>query len=72
VSKKRYKNGTPPEAAKRALEFVAKHSKIKEVVDPFVGRGTIPLLAKKLGLSSVGIDIDPEQCALTRKALGIR
>jgi len=72
VSKKSYKNATPPEAAKRALEFVAKHSKVKIVVDPFVGRGTIPQLARHLGLDSIGIDIDPEQCALAKQALGIR
>lgn len=73
VSKKTYKNATPPEAAKRALEFVAKHSKVKVVVDPFVGRGTIPVLANGLGLglSTIGIDIDPEQCAIAKKALGI-
>lgn len=67
VSKKNYKNATPPEAAKRALEFVAKHSKIKTVLDPFVGRGTIPVLAKQFKLSSIGIDIDPEQCAIAKK-----
>lgn len=71
VSKKLYKNATPPEAAKRALEFVAKYSKVKTVVDPFVGRGTIPLLARQIGLSSIGIDIDPLQCEITRRALGI-
>jgi len=70
VSKKSYKNATPPEAAKRALEFVAKHSKVKIVVDPFVGRGTIPQLARPLGLHTIGIDIDPEQCALAKQTLG--
>jgi tRNA G10 N-methylase Trm11 len=69
VSKKGYRNGTPTEAAKRALQFVVKYSKIKQVIDPFVGRGTIPLLCRDLGLDCTGIDIDPEQCAITRKAL---
>lgn len=71
VSKKNYKNATPPEAAKRALEFVARYSKVKTVVDPFVGRGTIPLLARSLGLNSIGIDIDPAQCKEAKKMLGI-
>lgn len=62
VSKKNYKNGTPPEAAKRALEFVNHYSHIKKVVDPFVGQGTITKLAHDMGLDSIGIDIDPEQC----------
>jgi DNA modification methylase len=69
VSRKSYKNATPPEAAKRALEFISKYSKVREVLDPFVGRGTIPLLALELGLSCIGIDIDPEQCEITRKLL---
>lgn len=71
VSKKSYKNATPPEAAKRALEFVAKHSTVKVVVDPFVGRGTIPQLARSFGLDSIGIDIDPHQCALAKQTLGV-
>lgn len=71
VSKKSYKNATPPEAAKRALEFVAKHSTVKVVVDPFVGRGTIPQLARSFSLDSIGIDIDPHQCALAKQTLGI-
>lgn len=71
VSKKSYKNATPPEAAKRALDFVAKHSNVKVVVDPFVGRGTIPQLARSLGLDSIGIDIDPQQCALAEQTLGL-
>jgi tRNA G10 N-methylase Trm11 len=69
VSKRTYKNATPPEAARRALEFIAKYSKVKAVVDPFVGRGTILLLAKTLGFSFVGVDIDPDQCAIARQNL---
>lgn len=70
VSKKNYKNATPPEAARRALEFVARYSKVKTVVDPFVGRGTIPIIARDLGLNSIGIDIDPEQCKEARQNIG--
>ena len=69
ISNKLYKNGTPPLAAERALEFVEKYSTVKTVLDPFVGRGTIPVIAKKLGLNSIGIDIDPEQCEETKKIL---
>ena len=69
TSTKSYKNTTSPEAAQRALEFVNRWSKVKTVVDPFVGRGTIPLLAQQIGLFSIGIDIDEGQCALARKAI---
>jgi hypothetical protein len=69
VSKKLYKNGTPPEAAKRALAFIARNSTSRTIVDPFVGQGTIPGLAKALGLNSIGIDIDPEQCEKAKKFL---
>tara|TARA_A100001015_G_scaffold282462_1_gene346732 strand:+ start:346 stop:474 length:129 start_codon:yes stop_codon:yes gene_type:complete len=37
------------------------------VIDPFVGRGTIPYIAKNLGLDSIGIDIDPKQCQEARQ-----
>jgi len=57
-SKRLYKNATPPEAARRALEFVKRYSKVKTVVDPFVGQGTIISIARDLGLNAVGIDID--------------
>ena len=69
VSKKLYKNGTPPEAGRRALEFVKRYSSISTVIDPFVGQGTILVIAKELGLNSIGIDIDPEQCEKAKKIL---
>lgn len=69
-SKKSYKNATPPEAAARALDFVARYSKIHDVVDPFVGRGTITAMAAQRGLNAIGIDIDPKQCEIARKNTG--
>ena len=72
VSKKIYKNGTPPLAAKRALKFISRYSTSKIVVDPFVGKGTIPLLASELNLDSIGIDIDPEQCDEARVNLNLK
>lgn len=62
VSNKLYKNATPLIAAQTAVEFVARYSKIKTVLDPFVGQGTIPAVANKHGLDAIGIDIDQEQC----------
>jgi hypothetical protein len=62
VSKRLYKNGTPILAAKRGLEFIKRYSKKNNtIVDPFVGRGTITVLANNIGLNAFGIDIDPEQ-----------
>ncbi len=80
VSKKLYKNGTPILAAYKAVEFISTYSKHRLIVDPFVGRGMITAMAKMMGLDSIGIDIDKEQCKLAErfefskddlKALGI-
>jgi hypothetical protein len=66
VSAKLYKNGTPSEAADRALDFIKLYSKNNTVVDPFVGQGTITAMAYHKGLNSIGIDIDPDQCTIAR------
>lgn len=68
VSKRIYKNGTPFEAAKRAVDFVRINNKKNPlIVDPFVGQGTIPAIANKMGLDAIGIDIDPQQCEKAEK-----
>lgn len=66
VGKKLYKNATPTSAANVALDFVKRYSKVKTVLDPFVGQGTIVALANQRGLDAIGIDIDPEQCEKAR------
>jgi adenine-specific DNA methylase len=40
------------------------------VLDPFVGGGTSVVEATRLGASSVGVDVDPIACAITRAELG--
>ena len=70
VSKRIYKNATPVAAALRAVEFVRKYSNSNTVIDPFVGRGTIPAIANMVGLDAVGVDIDQKQCQ-EAKALNI-
>jgi tRNA G10 N-methylase Trm11 len=40
---------------------------ITKIVDPFVGRGTIPFIAKLFKIDCVGVDIDREQCEYARK-----
>lgn len=69
VSKRLYKNGTPTLAAQTALGFVRRYSSIPVVIDPFVGQGTIPMIASGMGLKVIGIDIDPKQCQITRENL---
>lgn len=68
VSDRLYKNGTPIEAAVRAVEFVKRYTKAGPfVLDPFVGQGTIPAIANAFGLNAVGIDIDAAQAAKAEK-----
>ena len=66
VSSKTYKNATPKLAAERAVEFISKYSPYSEIVDPFVGQGTIVVAANDRGLNAVGIDIDPNQIEITK------
>uniref|UniRef100_A0A6C0J4T1 DNA methylase N-4/N-6 domain-containing protein n=1 Tax=viral metagenome TaxID=1070528 RepID=A0A6C0J4T1_9ZZZZ len=61
---KLYKNGTSVNAAKTALEFIKRYSKNINVLDPFIGQGTIAAIGNKIGLNVIGIDIDQEQCKL--------
>ena len=69
VSKRVYKNGTPILAAQRALEFIKRYSKENNtIVDPFIGRGTIAVLANKMGLNTFGIDIDEDQVKIAEQA----
>lgn len=68
VSGRLYKNGTPIEAAVRAVEFVKRYTKAGPyILDPFVGQGTIPAVANAFGLNAVGIDIDATQAAKAEK-----
>ena len=78
LSKKIYDNATPMKAAERAMDFiVAQKNKQKfnaktlnfDVVDPFVGRGTVAIVAIEKGLSVLGIDIDPKQSKITERTL---
>jgi DNA modification methylase len=39
----------------------------KRVCDPFCGQGTVLHVAESLGADSVGVDIDPKVCEITRK-----
>jgi site-specific DNA-methyltransferase (adenine-specific) len=39
------------------------------VLDPFVGSGTVPVVARRLGRSYLGIDCAEEYCEMARKRL---
>ena len=78
VSPKLYENATPYAAAKAATDFLSKQIKKQkknpndspyDVVDPFIGQGTIGVTAIQNGLSFLGIDIDKKQCQLSQKLL---
>jgi DNA modification methylase len=62
ISERLYKNATPIKAAELCLEFVKKYNKKStDIIDPFVGYGTIVALANKMKMNAIGIDIDPKQ-----------
>lgn len=42
----------------------------KTILDPFVGGGTSVVEAARMGASTIGIDVDPVACAITRFELG--
>jgi hypothetical protein len=63
-----YKNGLGYDAVKHCLIFLQKHD-IDCVIDPFVGQGSVLLVAKEMGFTGIGIDIDPEQCEIARTNL---
>lgn len=56
-----YDNGFGIDAVKLVIDFLKKR-KIKTVVDPFVGSGTVVAVANAMGLKAIGIDIDKKQC----------
>lgn len=61
-----YPNAFGLDAVKLVIEFLKKH-KIKKVVDPFVGSGTVVAVANAMGLKAVGVDIDKQQCKKAEK-----
>jgi len=76
-----YKNGTPVNAARFAVDFLLEKrgewegkgwqspSSTWDIVDPFVGQGTVMYYGVMAGLSVLGIDIDPDQTRATRDML---
>lgn len=78
VGSKLYDNATPYNAAQAAAEFISKQIKKQkkdsntfkyDVIDPFVGQGTIGVAMISKELSFFGIDIDKTQCRLSEELL---
>lgn len=70
--KKIYKNASCPNGTQHAISFLKRYSHFDTIIDPFVGRGTTLIEAQKQGgFSGIGVDLDPKQCTIARKALGI-
>ena len=64
-----YTNGMGVDTTRRIMKFLQSKD-IHFIADPFVGRGTTLLIAKKMGMrGGIGVDIDPEQCKATEAAL---
>ena len=62
VSTRIYANATPIDAVIHAVDFIKKYSKKQnEIVDPFMGRGTVAVVANKYGFDVRGVDNNAEQ-----------
>lgn len=59
-----YANGMGLATAERVVQFAGTAHEC--IVDPFCGRGTVPVMADALGYSAIGIDLDPGQVACAR------
>ena len=65
VSTKLYDNATPENICIRCAEYISvvnKNKSIPDIIDPFVGRGTVGKATLLAGLTFLGIDIDQSQC----------
>lgn len=60
----------PTEIPRRAI--LAGSREGDTILDPFMGSGTTALVAKRLGRRSVGIELNPEYCALAVKRAGLQ
>lgn len=66
---KDYKNSSCKAVIHHSIDFLKKYAISKIIVDPFVGRGSILEHALKNGFNVIGIDINKEQCDITKELL---
>lgn len=58
----------PPELPRRLIKL---YSFVEDtVLDPFVGSGTTCLVARQLGRRAIGVEIDPNYCAVAARRCG--
>jgi site-specific DNA-methyltransferase (adenine-specific) len=57
----------PAQLVERLLKLFARKGDV--VYDPFAGAGTTLVVAKQLGLDSIGTEIDPAYCALIHQRM---
>ena len=78
ISSKLYPNGTQLKAAEKAVKFIQNQRQKQkqgsdvlqyDIVDPFVGRGTIGRKCLDSGMAFLGLDVDKVQCDMSRKFL---
>ena len=55
--------------ASRGIGFVPVTINETILLDPFAGSGTTLLAAKRLGVESIGIELNPEYCEIARGRL---
>ena len=60
-----YEGGKPEQVLKRI--FTVSSFKLNWVVDPFMGRGSVGIMAKKTGRRFVGFETDQDQLLLAMK-----
>lgn len=65
----RYPATMVPEMQKDILQFICEHAKVKKVLDPFMGSGTVLTESVLLGLDVFGLDINPYAYFLTKSKL---
>lgn len=65
-----YPNATDQASLDVALNFLAARG-IREIADPYCGRGSIPLAAALRGIDSTGVDIDPAQIDAAEELIGM-
>jgi len=64
------KTNLPEELVERALKMFSYKGDV--VLDPFCGKGTVPLVAEKNGRRYVGIDPSEESCKIARRRIETR
>jgi site-specific DNA-methyltransferase (adenine-specific) len=66
-TKNQFERGKPEEVLKRI--FTVSSFKLNWVVDPFMGRGSVGIMAKKTGRRFIGFETDQDQLLMAMKRI---